>query len=314
MPDITLALTLVAVFAFVALVTGSLVYAGLERTSPVRRRVRDLSQKDERSFDAPGLTGAGGQAMPPLLRKLQTFIPRSPKDMGRLQRRLAQAGFHRAAHAVWYTLAQVACAAVGFLLPVVALGWQGGRVVALLGAVAGFLVPSAVVARRIKDRQKRIRNGLPDALDLLIVCLEAGLSLDQAILKSSEELRLSHPELAEELRFINIEGRAGKPRLEALKNFAKRTQVDDVRALVSMLVQTDRFGTSVAQALRIHAEESRTKRRQRAEEKAAKIGVKMVFPLVFCLFPAFFVVTIGPAVIRLIEFFGDSGITNIGVN
>src|SRR4029078_9396977 len=121
-----------------------------------------------------------------------------------------------------------------------------------------------------------------------------------------EELALAYPNLAEELRMVNVEGRAGKPRIEAFKNFADRTKVDDVRALVSMLIQTDRFGTSVAQALRTHAEVSRTKRRQRAEERAAKIGVKLVFPLVFFLFPAFYVVTLGPAVIQFVRvFFGQ---------
>ena len=161
--------------------------------------------------------------------------------------------------------------------------------------------------RRIAARKLKIENGLPDALDLLIVSIEAGLGLDQAILKTAEELTIAHPELAEELRLVNIECRAGKPRLEAFKNFANRTKVDDVRALVAMLVQTDRFGTSVAQALRTHAEVSRTKRRQRAEERAAKIGVKLVFPLVFCLFPAFYVVTLGPAIIKFIHAFGAGG-------
>jgi tight adherence protein C len=135
----------------------------------------------------------------------------------------------------------------------------------------------------------------------MIVCVEAGSGLDQAILKTSEELMISHPALATELQMITIEIRAGKPRLEAFKNFAARTKVDDVRELVAMLVQTDRFGTSVAQALRTHAATSRTKRRQRAEERAAKIGVKLVFPLVFFLFPAFYVVTLGPAVIQFIR-------------
>ena len=122
-------------------------------------------------------------------------------------------------------------------------------------------------------------------------------------MKTSEELDISHPALAAELRLITTEMRAGKPRLEAFKNFASRTNVDDVRSLVAMLVQTDRFGTSIAQALRTHADVSRTKRRQRAEERAAKIGVKLVFPLVFFLFPAFYVVTLGPAVIQFDRLF-----------
>jgi tight adherence protein C len=185
-------------------------------------------------------------------------------------------------------------------------------VFAVMGAIIGYLTPSIVLDRRIKLRQKLIQNGLPDALDLMIVCLEAGLALDGALLKCSDELHVAHPDLAEELRLINVETRAGKPRLEAFKNFALRTKVDDVRSLVAMLIQTDRFGTSVAQALRTHAEVSRTKRRQRAEERAAKIGVKMVFPLVFCLFPAFYVVTLGPAVIKFVRAFGAGGFINGG--
>jgi tight adherence protein C len=173
-------------------------------------------------------------------------------------------------------------------------------------ALIGLQIPSVILSRKIAARQKSITNGLPDALDLFIVCLEAGSSLDQAILKASDELALSHPPLAEELKMLITETRAGKPRLEAFRNFASRTGVDDVRALVSMLVQTDRFGTSVSQALRTHAEVARTKRRQRAEERAAKIGVKLVFPLVFLLFPAFYVVTLGPAVVQFVRvFFGQ---------
>ena len=169
-----------------------------------------------------------------------------------------------------------------------------------MGAV-GYLVPSLVLGRLIKKRKQRIENGLPDALDLIIVCVEAGCSLDQGILKTTEELEISHPDLASEMRTITTEIRAGKPRVEAFKNFAARTRVDDVRALVAMLVQTDRFGTSIAQALRTHAATSRQKRRQRAEERAAKVGVKLVFPLVFFLFPAFYVVTLGPAVILFLR-------------
>ena len=133
--------------------------------------------------------------------------------------------------------------------------------------------------------------------------MEAGSSLDQAILKATHELEIAYPALADELRLITTEIRAGKPRLEAFKNFAARTRVDDVRSLVAMLVQTDKFGTSVAQALRTHADQSRTMRRQRAEEKAAKLSVKLVIPLVFFLFPAMYVVVLGPAFIKIARVF-----------
>jgi tight adherence protein C len=182
------------------------------------------------------------------------------------------------------------------------MGISRGGIFAFLAAGVGYTLPGLWVGRKTALRQKQIRNGLPDALDLLIVCVEAGSALDQAIVKASEELALAYPALAEELRMITTETRAGKPRLEAFKNFAARTGVDDVRALVAMLVQTDRFGTSIAQALRTHAEVSRTKRRQRAEERAAKLGVKLVFPLVFCLFPAMYVVVLGPAIVKIMHF------------
>ena len=156
---------------------------------------------------------------------------------------------------------------------------------------------------KIAGRRKQIRNGLPDVLDLLIVCLEAGAASIRRSSKASEELAIAYPELADELRILTTETRAGKPRLEAFRNLAQRTKVDDVRALVAMLVQTDRFGTSVAQALRTMADDMRTKRRQAAEEMAAKVGVKLVFPLVLCLFPALYVVILGPAVLTFMFHF-----------
>jgi len=172
---------------------------------------------------------------------------------------------------------------------------------ALLGCGLGYLLPSMALGRLAKKRQHRIRLGLPDALDLLVVSVEAGLGLDQAMQRVGTELDFAHPELSEELRLINLELRAGKARVDALRNLAERTGVDDIISLVAMLVQTDKFGTSVAQSLRVHSDTVRTKRRQRAEEAAAKTGVKMVFPLVFCIFPAIWIVTIGPAVIKFIE-------------
>ncbi|HYU79346.1 MAG TPA: type II secretion system F family protein, partial [Vicinamibacterales bacterium] len=175
---------------------------------------------------------------------------------------------------------------------------------AMAGAALGYMLPQLFVGYRTRGRQREIQNGLADALDLFVLCLEAGSSLDQAIVKASEELEVAYPALADQLRTVVTECRAGKPRLEAFRGFADRTKVEDVRALVGMLVQTDRFGTSIAQALRTHANVCRTKRRQRAEEKAAKVAVKLVFPLVFCLFPAFYVVMLGPAYIRFLQVFG----------
>jgi tight adherence protein C len=298
-------LTIVAVFLSVALVAGLVASQILNRNASGRKRLRTMSNHGASSLviekNEPGLLPSLG----PGLQRLAMFIPKSPKDMSRLQKRMAKAGYHGLGPALIFTgfqlLLPVLFGAAAFLLAHGAL-----RIVAaVIAAIVGYVVPGFVLERQIKRRQKVIQNGLPDALDLFIVCLEAGSSLDQAILKTSQDLDVPYPPLADELRMINTEMRAGKPRLEAFKNFATRTAVDDVRALVSMLVQADRFGTSISLALRTHADTSRTKRRQRAEERAQKIGVKLVFPLAFCLFPAFYVVTLGSAVVKFAHFFSE---------
>jgi tight adherence protein C len=301
MSEMTLAF--IALFASVAVLAGTVTSAILGRTSAGRRRLFGMI-----------LPGAGAVAVDgPLLsdvptegqQRLAAFVPKSPANMGRLQKRLAAAGYHGFTPALVFVIAEVVCGLLGFVLVSFGAGMRSGFLFALGAAFIGYRLPTYVVAHQVKSRQKQIVNGLPDALDLLIVSLEAGLALDQAILKCSEELAIAYPALSNELQMINVETRAGKPRIEALKNFAARTEVDDARSLVAMLVQTDRFGTSVAQALRTHAEESRIKRRQRAEEKAAKLSVKLIFPLVFCLLPAFFVIAVGPALIKFVDFFGN---------
>jgi tight adherence protein C len=177
-------------------------------------------------------------------------------------------------------------------------------VLILVAGGLGYLLPDIWLKRRMRARQQRLRLALPDALDLLVICVEAGLGLDQALLYVGQELRLAHPDLCAEFDQVNAEMHVGKSRLDALRSLATRTGVDDVQALVATLVQTDRFGTSVAHSLRIHSDDLRTKRRQRAEEMAAKTTVKMVFPLVFFIFPALFVVILGPAVITMIHTLG----------
>jgi len=164
------------------------------------------------------------------------------------------------------------------LLIVVAI-WQFQSLPMLVSVAAfGFFLPRFALKRLIKKRQRRIELGLPDALDLTVICVEAGLSLDQALMRVGNELSYAHPELSDELHLVNLEMRAGKPRTEALHNLISRTGVDDIKALVTTLVQTDRFGTSIAQALRVHSDSLRTERRQRAEEAAAKTTIKMVVP------------------------------------
>ena len=163
----------------------------------------------------------------------------------------------------------------------------------------GYVLPSIMVGQRIKRRQKEMQKALPDALDMLVVSVEAGLGLNQALVRVSEEIDRISPVLSEQLGLVNLEIRAGTAREEALRNLAERTGLQDISSLVGMLIQTERFGTSVAQALRVHADTMRTKRRQRAEEAAAKTTIKLIFPLVFCIFPAMFVVILGPALIQI---------------
>jgi tight adherence protein C len=237
------------------------------------------------------------------LSRLRRLLPKSPKDMSRLQRRLAKAGYPHFQATVYYSLAELILpVAFGFAV-IAAIGVRTGWIFALLAAALGYMMPGLWVGRRVEARKKAIQNGLPDALDLITVCVEAGSALDQALVKASDELHLAHPALTDELRMVTTEIRAGKPRLEAFKNFSERTGVEDVRSLVSVLTQTDRFGTSISQALRTHAVTSRTKRRQRAEERAGKVGVKLVFPLALCLFPALYIVCFGPVVVRIYHAF-----------
>jgi tight adherence protein C len=297
------------VFISLALLVGLGLSALLAGSSTEQRRLRQMATAGAGTASvALGKSEAVllTERISPRLEKLARTMPKSPKELSRLRRRLLAAGIHSFGAAVFYTFAELA---LPILFAAPALLWMVGIrawIVAGIAGAIGYMIPGLVLARLIHNQKRRIENGLPDALDLMIVCVEAGCGLDQAIHKTSVELEISHPELASELRLITTEVRAGKNRMEAFKNFASRTRVDDVRALVAMLVQTDRFGTSIAQALRTHAETSRTKRRQRAEERAAKIGVKLVFPLVFFLFPAFYVVTLGPAIIQFVRvFFGQ---------
>ena len=299
--SLELLLTLAAVFTSVGLASWSVASLAFSRNAPDRRRLDELvrPQGAKSALAKKTLTEAPSRTA----QRIKTIIPISPKQLPLLRRRMGRAGYYGMTPVLVYAAAQFVC-----LLVFGGVAWwflpRGtGWILALIAAAIGYLVPSLVLHRKITLRQKVIRNGLPDALDLFIVCLEAGSSLDQAIIKAGDELEIAYPALAEELRMLTIETRAGKPRLEAFRNFATRTGVDDVRSLVAMLIQTDRFGTSVAQALRTHAVTARTKRRQRAEEHAAKIGVKLVFPLVFLLFPAFYVVTLGPAVVQFVRKF-----------
>jgi tight adherence protein C len=245
-----------------------------------------------------------GETIASGLKRLGRLGPKSASEMGKLQQRLIVAGYRNKEALIVFSGVRVTAALVGFVVCSTPLIVTPNLSMALIACVLGYVVPGMILARLAKARQHKMRNGLPDALDLLVVSVEAGLGLDQALQRVGQELAFAHPELCEELRLVNLELRAGKARSEALHNLGTRTGLDDVISLVAMLVQTDKFGTSVAQSLRVHSETARTKRRQRAEEAAAKTGVKMVFPLVLCIFPAIWIVTIGPAALKFIEVLG----------
>jgi tight adherence protein C len=172
-----------------------------------------------------------------------------------------------------------------------------------LALLVGYLAPDFWLTWKVRRRQHRLRRSLPDALDLMVICVEAGLGLDQALLKVAQELRITHRELSDEFQLVNLEMRIGKTRIEALHELGRRTGLDDIKSLVAMLVQTERFGTSIAQSLRVYSDDMRIRRRQRAEEMSAKTTVKMVPPLVFFIFPALMVVILGPAIITLMKQF-----------
>ena len=286
-------------FIFGSLIIAAAAFALLpNRAAVIDRRLEELAT-------GRGV-GSGEEAKPRfqrligLAKRIGEKAPRSPKEMGALRLRLVQAGFRRDEALTIFFGVRVMFAFMLFTLFSTSLVARPNLTLALGGLGVGYILPGMVLARLAKRRAHRIRLSLADMLDLLVVSVEAGLGLDQALQRVGHELAFAYPELSGELKLINLELRAGKPRSEALRNLADRTGVDDLSSLVTMLIQTDKFGTSVAQSLRVYSETLRTKRRQRAEEAAAKTGVKMVFPLVFCIFPAIWVVTIGPAAIKFI--------------
>jgi tight adherence protein C len=285
-------------FLFAALVIAAAALAfAPSGASAIEQRLGEVMDSSGRRVEDEGV----GKSLTSAFMRLGAMAPRSASETGKLQQRLIEAGYRSTEALVVFYGVRVGFALALFAVCSLGLIFRSSLPIGLAAAGLGYVLPGMVLARKAKARQHRIRLGLPDALDLLVVSVEAGLGLDQAIQRVGNELAFAHPDLCGELRLINLELRAGKARSDALRHLADRTGVDDISSLVSMLVQTDKFGTSVAQSLRVHSETVRTKRRQRAEEAAAKTGVKMVFPLVFCIFPVIWVVTIGPAAIKFIQ-------------
>ena len=285
----------IVLFLTVALVVFSFGAAAYAPFSVLGSRLRALGWQRTQPQEKPAFKDRLEQALDPLSKAL----PLSPSEVSRARKWLIQAGYREARHLTIYVGARVFLALLGMALVVAVRGFDLLLMVGVGGF--GFFIPRFVLKRMIRDRQRRITLALPDALDLTVICVEVGLALDQALMRVGEDLRHAHPDLSDEFYLVNLEMRAGKPRAEALRNLVERTGVDDVRALVATLIQTDRFGTSVSQALRIHSESLRTERRQRAEEQAAKTTIKMIIPLVVFVLPSIIFVTLGPAVVQLIR-------------
>ena len=294
--DIRWVLALGAGFLFVAVFLSG--YVLLMTRPNLEERLRE-SRPERRRMDWLQFMRRSEKVLKPL----GEMIPRSPEEMTRQERRLAQAGIRRRDAPLLLYGVKIAFAIVLFVVFTMIGAVRSNPILLIaLPLLIGALVPDMMISRMIKNRKDSIQRALPDALDLAVVSVEAGLGLDQSLVRIGQELRPVYPPLSEELNLYSLEVNAGKKRTDALRNLGLRTDVDDVKSFVTVLIQTDRFGTSVAQSLRVFADTMRTKRRQRAEEHAAKMNIKMIPPLVFFIFPAIFVVVLGPAIIAIVRY------------
>jgi len=272
----------------------------LERLKDPRKAIRDLEANEKTRSKNDALTAALEKAANPIADKVKG----NEEEMGKLREKLVNAGFRRESAPIVFKMIQLICTGIGlFFGGVFGLIFDGltqGLVMKLAGGmVVGFGVPSLILGFIAKKRRESIFLGLPDALDLMVVCVEAGLGIDQSLRKVADEMAKSHPAIGEEFSIANSQLQFGRPRSEVLTALGYRSGVDDLKQLASILIQADKFGSSVSQALRVQSDAMRTRRRQIAEEKAAKTAVKMIFPLVIFIFPGIFVVLVGPAGISM---------------
>lgn len=291
--------TLTFIVIFLLIASGGLLLfyrdATLQRIATVitpgskRRNLRDTIRDTSASLSG-------------MVEHIERVLPKSQAEVSVTQQRLIRAGFRKDSAVNYFYAAKVLTPLIFCLLVLVTgIANESPLFMCAVALGLGFLAPDFWLGRRISLRQAAIRRGLPDVLDLLVICIEAGLSLDQATARTAEELRRAHPAVTDELGIVVLEQRAGRPRADAWKHFAERTDVDSVRNLVSVLIQSEQFGTSIAKTLRVHSDTLRTQRRQKVEEQAAKTTVKLVFPLVLFIFPSIFVVALGPAAIIMLE-------------
>jgi tight adherence protein C len=270
---------------------------------PTRDRLAAVISPQSKQTTLLGTFQQSGISIKGIVERFERVLPKSQKEISVVQLRLTRAGYRGSSAMKIFYGTKVLLPLCLFVLVLISGVGQSSFFMYIVALGLGFLIPDFALGRLIKKRQAKIRRGLPDVLDLLVICIEAGLSLDQAVIRSSQELAMAHPDLCDELSMVVLEQRAGRIRTEAWKNLSERTDVDVVRSLVSVLVQAETFGTSVARTLRTHADTLRTQRVQKIEEQAAKTTVKLIFPLVLFIFPSLFVVVLGPAAIIMMESF-----------
>ena len=293
--NVTLLVIAIALLLFIAVFAAG--YALIQRRPKIRQRVTNTGA------DFSGKEEDLAASMEKVFAPLGEMIPgRSPEDLRKEKRRLISAGYRQKnAVAIFYGARVAVIIFFLIIFLVMGMAFRNPLLYVLLPVLLGMILPDIWLKLKTASRKEAIQLALPDMMDLSVVCVEAGMGLDQALKRISDELRATHPELADELYVYNLETNAGLPRAQAMRNLASRTDVDDVKALAGTLIQADRFGTSIAQSLRVFSDALRTKRRQRAEEKAAKMSIKIIVPLVLFIFPSIFVVVAGPAIIMLIR-------------
>lgn len=288
---------------FLLLASGGLLL--FYRAAMVKRISAVVTQrKQERSLAAT--LQQTGSSLGVVVEKFEKVVPKSQAEVSIVQQRLIRAGFRKdSAVSFFYGTKVIVVLTLCAIVFTTGLGAQNPFVFYAVAVGLGYLGPDFWLGRKIKSRQKKIKMGLPDVLDLLVICVEAGLGLDQATARTSQELMVAQPAVSDELSIVVLEQRAGRPREDAWRHMAERTDVDSVRNVVSMLVQSEQFGTSIAKTLRTHSDTLRVQRIQQVEEMAAKTTIKLIFPLVFFIFPCLFLVTLGPAVILMSESFKE---------
>jgi len=245
-----------------------------------------------------------GTSLGGVVEQFDRVLPKSEAEVSVVEKRLIRAGYrNESAIKIFYGAKVLVPATLCLIVIATGIASYSPFFAYAASLGLGFLLPDFWLGRQIKIRQKNIRRGLPDALDFMVICIEAGLSIDQATARTADELALAQPDISDELDVVVLEQRAGRPRSEAWKQFAERTDVETVRVLTTVLIQAEQLGTSISKTLRVHSDSLRTQRRQYVEEQAAKTSVKLVFPLVFFIFPSLFLVTLGPEVIIMAESF-----------